>query len=243
MLTTRAQHTATLLQNSQVLVAGGDAPAGAFQVASAELFDPVSGTWSGTGSMQTARFLHTATLLPNGKVLVAGGRTVLHENGGESAPDIASCELYDPATGKWSPTGSMNVAHTFHTATLLDSGEVLVIGAEFNATVEIYDPRSESWRIVASYGDPGGVTSQSATLLSDGKVLVAGGCCPDHISFAGVALYDAAIGQWTATGALATPRVQQVATLLPNGAVLATGGQNGNFNNISNPELYNAQTG
>ena len=237
MVTPRAAQTATLLQNGRVLVAGGNAP-----LASAELFDPVLFSWTSTGSMQTARFSHTATLLPNGKVLVAGGRTVVRKDGGESAPDLATAELYDPASGTWSPTGSMSVAHTFHTATLLDTGEVLVVGAEFSAAVEIYDPKSERWRVVGDYGGSG-VTEQSATLLSDGKVLVAGGCCPDSLNFAGVSLYDPLMGTWTNTAALATPRVSQSATLLPSGDVLVTGGQDSNFNDIADPEIYDHQSG
>ncbi len=69
LATARADHTATLLPNGKVLVAGGSSCV----LASAELYDPASGTWTATGSLATARDLHTATLLPNGKVLVAGG--------------------------------------------------------------------------------------------------------------------------------------------------------------------------
>src|SRR5947208_364637 len=116
--TVRRSHTATLLPNGMVLVAGGFAPSGV--LASAELYDPVSGTWTATGSLGTARYLHTATLLPNGKVLVAGG--------GGSSGTLASAELYDPASGTWTPTGSLHTARREHTATLLPNGMVLVAG-------------------------------------------------------------------------------------------------------------------
>ena len=99
--TARYFHTATLLPNGMVLVAGGLALAAL--LASAELYDPASGTWTATGSLNTARYLHTATLLPNGKVLVAGGR-------GSSIRPSASAELYDPASGTWTATGSLNTA-------------------------------------------------------------------------------------------------------------------------------------
>ena len=110
-------HTATLLPNGKVLVAGGY-NGGA--LTSAELYDPASGTWTATGSLNTARYDHTATLLPNGKVLVAGGIS--------NGSDLTSAELYDPASGTWTATGSLNTARYEHTATLLPNGKVLVAG-------------------------------------------------------------------------------------------------------------------
>ena len=113
----RGSHTATLLSNGKVLVAGGYGFSGI--LASAELYDPETGIWSVTGSLNTARYYHTATLLPNGMVLVAGGS-------GTGNNDLASTELYDPETGSWSSTGSLNTARFLHTATLLSNGMVLV---------------------------------------------------------------------------------------------------------------------
>ena len=113
--TGRLAHTATLLPNGKVLVAGG---VGSL-LASAELYDPASGSWTVTGNLNIARDHHTATLLPNGKVLVAGGQ-------GFGA--LASAELYDPASGTWTVTGNLNTARYYHTATLLPNGMVLVAG-------------------------------------------------------------------------------------------------------------------
>src|ERR1700730_2608225 len=133
--TGRDLHTATLLPNGKVLVAGGDNSSG--YLASAELYDPVSGTWTATGSLNTARYDHTATLLPNGKVLVVGGF------GSSSA--LAGAELYDPASGTWTATGNLVAARYFHTATLLPNGMVLVAGG-YNgsavASAELYNPAS-----------------------------------------------------------------------------------------------------
>src|SRR5205814_1398687 len=96
----RAGATATLLPNGKVLVAGGLTSGYRNYVASAELYDPSSGTWSSTGSMSVARYSATATLLQNGKVLVAGG-------GNDTSFYLASAELYDPSAGTWSATGSL----------------------------------------------------------------------------------------------------------------------------------------
>ncbi len=116
LVTARFGHTATLLQNGQVLVAGGfNSIIGG--LASAELYDPATGVWTATGSMVNGRVDHTATLLPNGQVLVAGG---------SSLP--ASAELYDPATGVWTAAHTFAPGRNQHTATLLRSGRVLVSG-------------------------------------------------------------------------------------------------------------------
>src|SRR5207253_2443209 len=117
----RVDHTATLLPNGKVLVAGGFND-GSGALASAELYDPATGRWARTGSLNFARYHHTATLLPNGQVLVAGG------DGSDGI--LSSVELYNPATEKWTPTGFLETARDSHTATLLQNGKVLVTGGE-----------------------------------------------------------------------------------------------------------------
>ena len=105
LLNGRQGHTATLLPNGKVLVAGGTAnPNGIDGTNRAELFDPANGTWSASGSMTNGRTRYTATLLLNGKVLVAGGLTT------GSPSNLASAELYDPITGTWTLTGALNNA-------------------------------------------------------------------------------------------------------------------------------------
>jgi hypothetical protein len=118
--TAREQHTATLLPNGMVLVAGGQGSSGNL-LTSAELYNPANGTWTATGSLNTARWGHTATLLPNGMVLVAGGY-------GSSSTYLTSAELYNPANDTWTTTGSLNTGRYYHTATLLPNGTVLVAG-------------------------------------------------------------------------------------------------------------------
>src|SRR4030095_10018389 len=165
--TARSLHTATLLLNGQVLVVGGG---GNELLDSAELFDPNTGTWNVTGHLKTARFLHTATLLSDGRVMVAGGWV------GQSVQTRAvtnTAELYDPATGTWSATGTMTVARGGHTATLLSNGKVLITGGgdmfspSFNQT-ELYDPASDTW---SRTGDLKMARNGPGTRLQDGTVL------------------------------------------------------------------------
>ncbi len=125
--TVRTGHTATLLPNGRVLVAGGGDGTSANRLTSAELYDPVSGKWSVTGSMTTPRESHTATLLPNGQVLVAGGIVNISPSGGSiSVTFTATAELYNPATGNWTTTSSMTTARSGQGATRLQNGQVLV---------------------------------------------------------------------------------------------------------------------
>jgi N-acetylneuraminic acid mutarotase len=112
----RGGQTATLLQNGQVLVAGGDATG-----VGAELYDPVTDVWTATGNLITGRReSDTATLLPNGQVLVTGGISGTHQTD--------SAEQYDPTTGTWAATASLKAGRYGHTATLLFNGQVLVAG-------------------------------------------------------------------------------------------------------------------
>lgn len=172
----RDSHTATLLLDGTVLVAGGmfcgyggcGGSSDALR-SSAELYDPVSGNWSPTGHLGTARSGHTATLLPNGKVLVVGGQG--------SSGKLATAELYDPIGGTWSATGAMAVARSNHTATFLPSGNVLVTGGlgDSNALVsaELYNIATGTWTTTGQlFTDR---AWHSATLLDDGNVLVVGG--------------------------------------------------------------------
>jgi len=180
----RASHTATLLPNGMVLVAGGRFLLPCCNVlASAELYDPTRGTWTATGSLNTGRAYHTATLLPNGMVLVAGGI--------DSSFNIsASAELYDPANGTWTATGSLNAARRSHTATLLQNGKVLVAGGYGSngifPSAELYDPASGTWIATDSLNTARWV--HTATLLQNGMVLVAGGDGTDGRSLASAEL-------------------------------------------------------
>ena len=237
LITARNRHTATLLPNGQVLVAGGNSDT---TLSSAELYDPAAGVWSATGDLgipENARRLHTATLLPNGQVLVAGG---YNYNG-----PLAGAELYDPATGYWTPTGSLGFARGWHTATLLPNGKVLVAGGDdYNgplASAELYDLATGFWTRTGSLGTAR--ASDTATLLPNGQVLVAGGVDYYGNSFASTELYDPVTGTWSPTGSLTNPHGNHTATLLTNGKVLIAGGWGTNDDSLASAELYDPATG
>ena len=188
----RTYHTATLLPSGKVLALGGDVT---------EVFDPATATWSPTAESGIVRAYHTTTLLPDGKVLLVGGRD-------SAARTTAAVEIYDPQAvpdpakpevkGAWSAARSLAVARYGHTATLLPSGKVLVVGGSYEygtrlTSAELFDPASGSWQSAAEMstgrggsvpagggtgsnaGRPRGGSSFTSTLLKDGSVLVAGG--------------------------------------------------------------------
>lgn len=172
----RISPTAVLLSNGEVLVAGGgisDFGYGICPLASAELYNPATGTWTYTGSMHSTRYLPTMTLLTNGEVLVAGGLSDLL---------TPTAELYNPSTGTWTLTGSLNVARYQATAALLQNGQALVVGGDGNTSpltsAELYNPSTGKWTATGSMntGHGGG----TATLLQNGQVLVAGGAGPSN---------------------------------------------------------------
>lgn len=229
---TRIYHTATLLNNGMVLVAGGGSLP---WLSSAELFNPASETWNTTGSMNIARGGHTATLLSSGKVLVVGGL---------NAGALSSAELYDPDTGIWSTTGNINVSRYYHTATLLSNGMVLIAGG-YNGnsltSAELYDPETGAWSITGSMS--GARHYHTATLLENGKVLVAGGRPTYWTDTSSAELYDPDTGTWRTIQSMSGARFYHTATLLDNGKVLVAGTGYLSPSGINTAELYDPTYG
>jgi hypothetical protein len=203
MIVLRNTHTATLLPNGRVLVAGGRRVFGincfTRLLAHAEVYDPATNTWTATMAMTGGRSNHTATPLADGRILVSGGS---HCTGLNFTGPKPEAELYDPATGAWVPTGSMGNARSSHQAVRLPTGEVLVVGGSSGlgcirtrpGLPERYDPATGMWLAAAPLGTPDRFDA-SATLLADGRVLVAGGRrseSPPHTDHASAELYNPA---------------------------------------------------
>ena len=240
----RAGHTATLLKNGRVLIAGGwDSTAR--KLSSAEIYDPETEAFQPTGNLATPRSNHAAALLGDGRVLITGGYTIDCAGEGCVAGD-GTAELYDPATGVFRPAGRMVAAHANHAAVLLPSGKVLLVGGNLArggvarpAPAELYDPGTAGFQALgwaAAFGS-------SATLLPGGRVFIAGGW--NSPSFW---IYDPGRGVLSPAGSLATYPIGMywhTATLLGNGSVLIAGGADDGdgANTLGNAELYDPASG
>jgi len=238
MLEPRSGHTATLLPDGRILVAGGMRRNQDFY-RSAELYDPATGKFQSTGAMNVARVGHIAVLLRSGKVLIAGGWI------GHAATD--SAELYDPATGKFAALGNMTHRRGRPSATLLSNGDVLITGGADRdspggvASAEIFHADLLKFEAVGPmhYGR----IAHTATLLHDGQVLIAGGRGDTLTPTA--ELYDPSTKQFALTGSLAVARYKHTAGLLPDGKVLIAGGSDVRDWNgtLSSAEIYDPNTG
>jgi hypothetical protein len=250
MTTERQGHTATLLTNGKVLIAGGSAILTGWPVwATAELYDPLTGTFALTGSMTTPCTGHSATLLPDGKVLIAGGFASMGD-GTAPAAFLANAELYNPSTGIFTATGAMTMPRSGHTATLLNTGKVLITGgASTNhpgaegSTAELYDPVTGTFSATGSMA--AARTDHVAVLLANGKVLIAGGNAWNCDPQSSPEIYDPASGQFTLAGPSAYSPDSGLSTvsasLLPNGNVLALLVGGCGFDNRA--EVYDAASG
>ena len=238
----RYNPTAFRLPSGKVLVAGGGVPGSGDTVAtsSAELFDPATGTWSPTGSLNTPRMNQSGAQFLDGRVVVSGG---MPHGGGYSGGGFDTAEIYDPATEVWTYTGNTMATgrRGFHSMTTLPSGQVLVAGGHVTSggdptsSAELLDPASTLWTPTASM--PSGRFFHSATVLRGGTVLIAGGLVGSTY-LDDAYIFDPSDPTWTAvTSHLGEVRALHQAALLDNGKVLIAGGWNGT-NELATSELY-----
>lgn len=213
----RAHQAAVRLADGRVLLAGGY-NGGSDALGSAEIYDPASGVFRPTGPLRTARVPEVAVLLKDGRVLIPGGSDA-------SGGVLASAEVYDPQSGRFAPAGGMIAGRRKHGGVLLASGRVLVVGGSDardwtgqKSEAEIYDPAANLFAPAASMALRRFKLGSAVAVLSDGRVLVAGGAASPE-------LYDPGKGEFLAVaGGYGQPRYYATATLLSDGRVLITGG-------------------
>ncbi len=229
----RVRHTATLLSNGRVLIAGGQSSDGTNDTA--EIFDPDNDVFTLTSGLMTAgRDSHTATLLVNGKVLLAGGT--------DGNAVTTAAELYDPSRDSFSLTGSMSTARSLHTATRLSNGKVLIVGGyngEYLSSAELYDPMAGAFTTVGSMTDAR--ASHTATLLDSGRVLITGGT-NGSVSLDSVESFNPATNAFEPAGTMNSPRTDHTATLLKDGKVLIAGGVD-EGDDLDTAEVYDPDYG
>ena len=223
----REAHTSTMLNNGQVLVAGGY---NGNNLTICELYDTSNNTWSETGALSQNRYDHEATLLNDGRVLVTGGY-------GFSIVALDVCEAYDASNGTWSSVESLSLGRYNHSATLLNNGKVLVAGGFHDIQgylndCYLFDPDTNSWSDAASLNYSRG--AHKAILLNSGLVLVSGGS-----NLSSSELYNPGTDTWTTVGSLVQERSDHTMTMLDNGNILITGGWTYPFTALTSCEVNN----
>ncbi len=233
----RASHSATLLADGSVLVAGGIAREGDVH-ASAELYDAARDAWRPTGPMGEARVGHTATRLRDGRVLLVGGW-------GTASP-LASAELYDPRTGRFESAGVMGGRRSGHQAVLLPDGRVLVAGgfdgSTCGRTSEIWDARTRAFTPAGSLAAPR--CQFAARALDDGTVLMIGGDDRHRVT-ATVERFVTETETFAPAAAMRAARHKLAAVPLASGLLLVAGGsdERDGRGRLRAAELYDPLTG
>lgn len=236
----RACHTATLMTDGRVLMAGGIAGDGRVN-ADAEIYDPATGKFIDVGDMMRPRACHGGAALPNGLVLLMGG---VNRHG-----RISTAEIFDPTTNTFSYIGEMNSIRSGFTATTLKDGRVLITGGyglEILSSAEIFDPATFTFTPIESMTIPR--YNHTATLLNDGRVLIVGGQVRSrgrNQIFATAEIFDPITESFSSTGSMSHPRHKHAAALLPSGNVLIVGGSNEqDFNGrFATAEVYDVAKG
>lgn len=235
MATARNMGQSVVLKDGRILVAGGFT-GGVTTLTNVDIYDPASGVWVAAASMTASRYIGTVALLSDGRVLAAGGRQNLNN---ASPVDIATSEIYDPATNAWTPTGPMpqviDGAQTF----VRPDGKVLAVGGGFangvhTAATALYDPAAGTWSAGPSMSTPR--ISAAGVTLKDGRYLIAGGVA-NGPTLASAEVYDPVANAWTTVASMGMQRYDLTLTRLPDGRVLAAGGSTASSGTVS-AEIY-----
>ena len=229
----RLEHSAVTLtynNNGKVLILGGYD--GTTPYASAELFDPVTGTFTATGSMASVRYRTTAIELLNGKVLVVGGFST-------GSNIVTTAELYDPVAGTFSPTGSMVNPRQTEAPALLDDGRVLIAGGWNGAVMagaEVYDPLTGTFSVVGSMTTPR--SGHLAVKLENGVVVVGGGVDQADTPLSSAEMFNPTTNTFTRIDDLPSPRVNSRAIALADGRIMITGGTSTGSVRVATVDYY-----
>ncbi|KAF0812189.1 hypothetical protein IGB42_03468 [Andreprevotia sp. IGB-42] len=237
----RLSHQASVLADGRVLITGGEVSASTAPYSSVDMYDPAMGLFVPTSPMLQARAEHGAVTLADGRVLVVGG-TIANS---PSLLGTASAEIFDPATGQWTATGSMAVARARVLAQRLPDGRVFVISKDNTgapAYAEVYDPQTGTFT-------PTGnqlvlTTLHGVVVLADGRVLKVGGVGnvgSGTTYLKRAEIWDPATNLWTATGDMNVARSEIKPVLLADGRVLVAGGRSSS--SLASAEIYDPATG
>jgi Kelch motif protein/galactose oxidase-like protein len=240
-LRARAAHTATLLADGRVLLAGGcvdDGCSTAGADPSSELYVPGRGFVAGP-AMRQPRDGHTATMLADGRVLLVGGWP------GENRPVLAAAEVFDPGTNVFTESGSLGTPRGGHVAARLPDGRVLIAGGwvgsrAYTDSVELFDPATNTF--TAGPPLPEGRHAAEAIALRDGRILLTGGADGPEHGLASAFVYRPDLNRWRAVGPMGTPRFKHAMAMLPDGRVLVLGGTTDDTHLLASTEVFDPAT-
>ena len=247
----RGTHTATLLPDGRLLIAGGDDGSGRLDaiIDVAELYDPSTDRWEPGGVMGRQRTQHSAVLLNDGRALLVGGAGVVQAKIDEQGIEqpLIETDIFDPASDTWSFTGETSTPRDGLAATLMSDGSVLIAGGDDGsgtdtsvlASAEVYDPSTGQWSAAGSMSQPR--QGHSLVALDNGTALVAGGDAGDD-PFQSVEIYDPSSGAWSSAADMADARERFAAVALQDGKVLVVGG-GGTDGRLASAELYDPGSG
>ena len=222
----RRGHSATLLSNGKILIAGGENQNGL--VTEAEIFDPATRTFSVSGNLNVGRADHSATPLPDGRVLIAGGRGAMGT--------LNSTEIFDPVSGAFTNGPIMHNARAGHTATTFADGRIVFAGGDNSGTIEIYDGSTNAFTSLSvTLASPRAF--HGAALLNDGRILIVGGTAPDGSDVKSGEVVAAANESIVPVGDTEDEHIRPLLRVLPDGKVQIIGGSDHEVMEIYDPAI------